>query len=116
VKGRIIDLSLAAAKKVDVWRPGLAEVEIEVLKAPVSLEAGGRWAVQIGAFEQEKPARDLANHLEHRYRTAKVLCFGSPIGDWWVRVRVLDDDRTRANEVAQATKTPEGAIYLVRLD
>lgn len=116
VKGRVIDLSLAAAKKVDVWRAGLAEVKIEVLKAPASLDAGGRWAVQIGAFEQEKPARDLANHLERRYHSAKVLCFGSPIGDWWVRIRVLDDDRTRAKELAQATKTSEGAIYLVRLD
>jgi rare lipoprotein A len=116
VKGRIIDLSLAAAKKLDVWRAGLAEVKIEVLKTPVSLEDGGRWAVQIGAFETEKPARDLANHLERRYHTAKVLCFGSPVGDWWVRVRVLNDDQTRAKEVAKATKTSEGAIYLVRLD
>jgi rare lipoprotein A len=116
VKGRLIDLSLAAAKKLDVWRAGLAEVKLEVLKTPVPLEDGGRWAVQIGAFEKEKPARDLASHLERRYHSAKVLCFGSPVGDWWVRVRVRDDDRARAKEVAQATKTSEGAIFLVRLD
>ncbi|HEY1802089.1 MAG TPA: septal ring lytic transglycosylase RlpA family protein [Terriglobales bacterium] len=116
IKGRLIDLSLAAAKKLDVWRAGLAEVKLEVLKTPVSLEEGGRWAVQIGAFEKEKPARDLASHLERRYHSAKVLCFGSPIGDWWVRVRVLDDSRARAKEVAQATKASEGAIFLVRLD
>lgn len=116
VKGRVIDLSLAAAKKLDVWRVGLAEVKIEVLKCPASLEAGGRWAVQIGPFQQEDQARPLADHLERRYHTAKVLCFGSPVGDWWVRIRVLDDDRSRAKELAQSTKTPEGAIYLVRLD
>jgi rare lipoprotein A len=116
VKGRLIDLSLAAAKKLDVWRAGLAEVKLEVLKTPVPLEDGGRWAVQIGAFEKEKPARDLASHLERRYHSAKVLCFGSPVGDWWVRVRVLDDNRARAKELAQATKTSEGAIFLVRLD
>ena len=116
VKGRLIDLSLAAAKKLDVWRAGLVEVKLEVLKSPVSLDAGGRWAVQIGAFEKEKPARDLAGHLERRYHSAKVLCFGSPVGDWWVRVRVLDDNRARAKELAQATKTSEGAIFLVRLD
>jgi len=116
VKGRLIDLSLAAAKRLDVWRAGLAEVKLEVLKSPASLDAGGRWAVQIGAFEKEKPARDLAGHLERRYHSAKVLCFGSPMGDWWVRVRVLDDNRARAKELAQATKTSEGAIFLVRLD
>lgn len=116
VKGRLIDLSLAAAKKLDVWREGLAEVKVEVMQCPVSLETGGRWAVQIGPFQQEDQARPLADHLERRYHTAKVLCFGSPVGDWWVRIRVLDDDRSRAKELAQSTKTPEGAIYLVRLD
>jgi rare lipoprotein A len=116
VKGRLIDLSLAAAKKLDVWRAGLAEVKVEVMKCPVSLEAGGRWAVQIGPFQQEDKARPLADHLERRYHSAKVLCFGSPVGDWWVRIRVLDDDRSRAKELAQSTKTAEGTIYLVRLD
>jgi hypothetical protein len=31
-------------------------------------------------------------------------------------VRVQDDDRKRAEEVMAQTKTPEGAVYLVRLD
>ena len=34
IEGRILDLSLAAAKKVDVWRPGIAAVRMEVLRAP----------------------------------------------------------------------------------
>jgi len=51
-----------------------------------------------------------------RYRTAKVLTFNSPIGDWWVRVRVKDDLRTRAEEVLRDTTTSEGTVFLVRLD
>src|SRR5262249_33426353 len=96
VEGRVLDLSQAAAKKLDVWQAGVAKVRLEVLSAPSSLESGGKWAVQIGAFEKQGPADKLANHLSHRYHTAKVLCFSSPVGDWWVRVRVLDDDRKRA--------------------
>jgi len=45
-----------------------------------------------------------------------VLCFSSPAGDWWVRVRVLEDDRHRAQQLTAETATPEGAVFLVRLD
>ena len=116
VAGRIVDLSLAAAKKVDVWQPGTAPVRLEVLKTPVPLNQGGRWAVQIGAFEAEPEASALADRLTRKYHTAKVLRFSSPVGDWWVRVRVLDDNRQRAEEVAHDTQTTEGTIFLVRLD
>ena len=116
ISGRILDLSLAAAKQVDVWQPGVALIRVEVLETPVPLNAGGRWAVQIGAFDDEDAANRLVDRLSHRYRTARVLRFSSPTGDWWVRVRVLDDDRQRAEAVAHDTTTTEGAIFLVRLD
>src|SRR5438270_2175685 len=116
IKGRMLDLSLAAAKAVDVWGPGLAKVHMEVLQTPASLDSGGRWAVQIGACEGEKAANDVADHLSHRSHTAKVLRFSSVIGSWWVRVRVQDDDRHRAEEIAHDTHTPEGSLFLIRLD
>lgn len=116
VEGRIVDLSLAAAKQADIWQAGVAQVRLEVLRTPVPFDHGGRWAVQIGSFEGEDGARSLANRLSRRYKTAKVLTFGSPVGDWWVRVRVLQDDRKRAEEVARDTQTAEGKVFLVRLD
>ena len=116
VEGRIVDLSLAAAQAVDVYQPGTAKVRLEVLEAPAPLATGGRWAVQIGSFAEEKSAGELAEHLQRRYQTAKVLKFASPAGDWWVRVRVRDDDRQRAEALAHETETSEGSIFLVRLD
>jgi rare lipoprotein A len=116
IKGRILDLSLAAAEKIDVWRAGLARVRVDVLQTPAPLETGGKWAVQIGAFGDEQSAGKVADHLIRKYRTAKVLRFASPTGDWWVRVRVKDDDKRRAQEVAQTTETAQGAVFLVRLD
>lgn len=116
IKGRILDLSFAAAKKIDVWRAGVSKVRLEVLKAPASLDSGGRWAVQIGGFGEHEPAIEVADHLTKRYHTAKILCYNSPAGDWWVRIRVKDDDRQRAEEVAHTTQTTEGSIFLVRLD
>jgi rare lipoprotein A len=115
VGDRIIDLSLAAAKAVDVWRPGTALVRVEVLSAPAPIATGGRWAVQIGAFQSRQSAAELKSKLMRRYHTAQVLQFTGPTGEW-VRVRVQDDDKRRAQELAQATETPEGGIFLVRLD
>ncbi len=116
IPGRILDLSLAAAKKIDVWLPGVAQVRVEVLQTPAPLATGGRWAVQIGAFDDENAATQVADSLTRRYHTCKVLRFSSPVGDWWVRVRVLDDNRQRAEEVARDNQTPQGAVFLVRLD
>ena len=116
IEGRVIDLSQAAAKQIGMIQRGTAEVRIDVLQTPSPVDSGGRWAVQIGGFEGEDAARELASHLTHRYHTANVLTFNSPVGDWWVRVRVKDDLRARAEEVMRDTKTSEGAVFLVRLD
>ena len=116
IPGRVLDLSLAAARKLDVYQPGVAEVRVEVMQTPAPIETGGKWAVQIGGFPDKGEATSLADHLMRRYHTAKVQRFSSPAGDWWVRVRVLDDDRQRAQQLAAETETTEGAVFLVRLD
>jgi rare lipoprotein A len=116
IPGRVLDLSLAAARKLDVYLPGVAEVKVEVMQTPEPLATGGKWAVQIGGFAHEQAASKFADHLARRYQTAKVQHFGSPVGDWWVRVHVLDNDRERARKLAAETRTPEGAVFLVRLD
>lgn len=116
VEGRILDLSYAAAKKVDIWQPGVASVKVEVMQTPAAIATGGRWAVQIGSFDEEKKATELADHLARRYQTAKVVKFVSPVGEWWVRVRVLNDERKRAEDLVHETETSEGSVYLVRLD
>jgi len=116
IPGRIIDLSLAAAHKLDVWLPGVADVKVELMESAALPGAPGKWAVQIGGFPDEKMATKLADHLTRRYHTAKVLRFASPAGDWWIRVRVLDDDQERAQKLAAETATPEGAVFVVRLD
>ena len=116
IRGRVIDLSLAAAQKLDVVKPGVAQVRVELMQPPTDAAARGKWAVQIGGFPDEKVATKVADHLTRRYHTAKVLRFASPAGDWWIRVRVLDDDHERAQKLAAETRTPEGAVFLVRLD
>ena len=116
VGDRVIDLSKAAAITLDVWRPGTAKVRIDLLETPTSLTAGGRWCVQIGAIKDQETALELKDQLARRYKTAKVLQFASPIGDYWIRVRVAGDDKQTAEQLAAENTTPEGHIFLVRLD
>jgi rare lipoprotein A len=115
VPDRMLDLSLASAKAIGVWRPGVARVRVEVFAAPAPLDHGGRWCVQIGAFKNEKGAFELRDQLTRKYRTANVIEFTGPTGHW-VRIRPLEDDKGRAVEIARELQPREGEAYLVRLD
>jgi len=115
VGDRVIDLSRAAARRLSVFQKGVALVRIEVLETPAPIKEGGRWCVQIGAFADANDATQLKEKLSRRYRTAKVLQFTSPVGGDWLRIRVADDDKQRAQEVMRDTHTDAG-VYLVRLD
>ncbi len=113
--GRIIDLSVAAAKALDVWRPGIARVKLEVVQAPVPIDIGGRWCVQIGALRRQADALDLKQRVTEQFRPSRVVEFASPTG-YWVRVRVKDDDKGRAQELVSKLKVEQGGVFLVRLD
>jgi rare lipoprotein A len=115
VANRMLDLSLASAKAIGVWRPGVARVRVEVFAAPSPLDRGGRWCVQIGAFKSEKGAYKLRDQLTRKYSTANVIEFTGPTGHW-VRIRPLGDDKGRAVEIAHGLQPSEGEAYLVRLD
>ncbi len=115
VHDRALDLSLASAKAIGVWRPGVARVRIDVFAAPARLDTGGRWCVQIGAFKSEKEATKLRDQLTRKYHTANVIEFTGPTGHW-VRIRPQADDKGRAVEITRSLEPKEGEAYLVRLD
>lgn len=115
VGDRVLDLSMAAAKAIDVYRAGLATVKIELLETPSPLDTGGRWCVQIGAFTDSDEATQLKSRLIRKYQTAKVIQFSGPTGDW-VRIRPALDDRQKAFQMARDVRASEGGVFLVRLD
>jgi len=112
---RIIDLSFAAAKDVNVYLPGTARVRLDVLEAPHPIETGGRWCVQIGAFKEQSNAIRLKQHLLDRYADAQVMHFKGPTG-YWVRIRVTKDDKEKTRKVFEQTRVNEGGVFMVRLD
>ena len=119
VDGRIIDLSLAAAKALDVYRAGTARVRVEAYAPPErpGVDPGGKWCVQIGAFLDEADAIQLKNDLMRRYTTAKVIEFAGPTGHW-VRINPKNGDKATVSEIADRIHSPDPGAqpYLVRLN
>ena len=119
VHGRIIDLSLAAAKATGLYRMGVAKVRVEawapgVNTSPTAIP-GGRWCVQVGAFQNQKDAVKLKNDLMRRYTTAKVIEFPGPTGHW-VRINPTRPDKAHATEVADSIHVSGAEPYLIRTD
>ena len=112
VPGRILDLSLAAAKAIGVYRAGVAQVKIEAFAHPTA-DPAGHWCVQIGAFLDPDDAVQLKNDLKHRYQTAKVIEFAGPTGHW-VRINPAEPDRETAAKIAETIHIPDAQPYLVR--
>jgi rare lipoprotein A len=119
VHGRIIDLSLAAAKSIGVYRAGVAKVRVEAFSTALPVKPnvppGGRWCVQIGAFMNEEDAVSLKHDLMRRYATAKVIEFAGPTGHW-VRINPKYPDKETAAKVAESIHVPDAEPYLIRTD
>lgn len=115
IPGRVLDLSLGAAKALGIWRAGVAKVRIDAYEAPKPINKGGRWCVQIGAFSHEGTAKKLEKRLARKYQAANVIEFKGPTGHW-VRIRPENGDKTRAIQIVRNIRISEGAAFLVRLD
>ena len=101
VRGRIIDLSYAAAKKLGVVGPGTVPVKITALGTPVQSKTKkgtirsyvpldyykGDFTVQIGAFTDRNNAERLKQKLDLTYKNAHITTYKN--GDeTFYRVRV----------------------------
>lgn len=114
VPGRMLDLSLAAAKATGVYRAGLAKVRIDAY-IPANADPAGRWCVQIGTFGSEGKANHLKDDLLRRYSAAKVIEFAGPTG-FWVRINANPADHATASHIANNIHIADAEPYLVRLN
>jgi len=114
VAGRTLDLSLAAAKAIGVYRAGVAKVKVEAFARPGS-DPEGKWCVQIGVFIDPADAVQLKNDLMGRYKTAKVIEFAGPTGHW-VRINPPLADHATAQKIADSIHLPDADSFLVRLN
>lgn len=112
---KIIDLTIASAKSIGIYRTGTARVRIDVYQTPKPMDVGGRWCVQIGPFLNEEKAIRYKEKLLDDYPGSRAIEFSGE-RSYWVRVRPPGDDRDQAEELARRLKPDEGVAYLTRLD
>ena len=129
VKGRIIDLSYAAAKDLGIVGAGTGPVRVEALgyreqaaggavayRAPVNYGVGV-FGVQVGAFSQAANAQRLAERLRPRYGAVQVqqgLWEKGAIYRVWVgRYGSLDEAEQKAG---QLTAEGFGGCFVIGLE
>jgi rare lipoprotein A len=115
VDGRIIDLSRAAARHIDMLRAGVVRVRLEVIEPPRLPPVAGFYAVQIGAFENRTNAERLRDSLRPRYAHCRVIRRESSSPPW--RVLVGEEPSLQAaGALASELRLEFGAAFVVRLD
>lgn len=110
VRGRILDLSLAAAREIGMVGPGLARVEIAIVAPadPAAALSGRRYTVQLGAFVDRRRAEALAATLAERHPEVMVRSDGT-----WHRVQLGEFTSRRTADNLRRRLAKEGYVPLV---
>jgi len=74
VGNRILDLSRGAARKVGMIEAGVADIELTVVKLPVSL--GGRFLIQVGAYRDRDNALYTLQRIQDLVPEADIYTDG----------------------------------------
>jgi rare lipoprotein A len=100
VKGRIIDLSYAAAKKLGIDITGVAPVKIKVLKKYSPKKSSQKFSVQVGSFNNKKNAKTLKKELQNRYRNVYLSKLKTSSNTYY-RVRIKARSLNSAEKIAE---------------
>jgi len=89
VKGRIIDLSYAAAQALGMVEEGVARVRVEVFdkKSLPASSPEGPFTIQVGAFIERSNALRLMEELQKTYKDASIAELKTPENTYY-RVRL----------------------------
>lgn len=110
IRGRIIDLSYAAARSLRMIGKGIERIRLKVLRKPGS--SGPFW-VQVSAFDDLQEARSLRNQLQGDFAHVRVVPVKLSTGRWY-RVQVGEfHTKSRAWVAAKKLQANWGVTPLV---
>ncbi len=115
VSGRIIDLSKAAARQIDLLGPGVGRVRLQVIGAPVNVPSNDFYGVQVGAFSVRENAEHARLLYAQRYVDARIVLKQGSVDMWRVIVG-RDASIEAAQELAKTLSVENKTVFVVRLD
>ena len=113
IDGRVIDLSLRAAREIDMARAGVAPVKLKVLKEGQT--ARTVYCVQVGAFENLRAAEVLKQQLEKKYPAVTVQSFAGETTIYRVRIG-REPDIQAAQKLAGQLRKDDLKPFVVRVN
>ena len=131
VDGRIIDLSHAAARQIEMIGPGTAKVQVRTIAPPAMavapapqpagapseriVESTGKFAVQVGAFLDVDNAGRMRTELAKLFGNVRVIERDGDPPMWRVVVGEFSE-RDSAEAMAERIRGLYGPSFVVRLD
>ena len=115
VDGRLIDLSKAAARQIDLLGPGVGRVRLDVVAAPADKPANDFFAVQVGAFSQYANAETLRDNYARQFGNAHLVLKQGATPVWRVLVG-REPSIEAAQQLATVLQARDKAVFVVRLD
>jgi rare lipoprotein A len=115
VHGRIIDLSMGAARQIGLLGAGIGRVRLEVIAAPPENPASEYYAVQVGAFSIRASAERAEAAYAQRYGTARLAVKQGPVPLWRVLVG-KEPSIEAAQRLAASLRAEDRNVFVVRLD
>ena len=131
VRGRIVDVSHAAAVSMEMVGPGTAKVRLTVIARPeirpeirpeappqvasAPEPASGEFAVQVGIFRDRRNAERVRARMEERYGSARIVMRDGQPPQWRVLVG-REESEEAAGALADRLRTEAPDAFVVRLD
>jgi rare lipoprotein A len=115
ISGRIVDLSKAAARQIDLLGPGVARVRLEVIGAPANVPSNDFYGVQVGAFSVRENAEHARLLYAQRFADARIALKQGSVDMWRVIVG-RESSIESAQELAKVLSVENKTVFVVRLD
>ena len=115
VDNRVIDLSLAAARELDMVASGVVPVRLELVAAVSPL--AGNFGLQVGAFKSRENAVRLRDRLASRYPPVSIREYDSTDGLLYRVFAGRVPGEAAARQLADQLRREEGlSSFIIRLD